>query len=98
LRSLGRELTQKFDPRLFDGFQQLAETIYSQMVTPVTDLAREVSVQDLIPDMILDQDILSGTGVLLLRKGSQLSERSIETLKRLYVYDPPKSGIYVRSG
>ncbi|HCL82039.1 MAG TPA: hypothetical protein DHW81_07460 [Nitrospiraceae bacterium] len=55
----------------------------------------ELRPKDLMTGLIVSRDVRSGTELLLLRKGTTLNERNIETLKRGYHIDPSKSGIFV---
>jgi len=45
--------------------------------------------------MVISRHVITGTGLLLLRKGAFLNDKNIETLKRAANLDPSKSGIFV---
>jgi hypothetical protein len=47
--------------------------------------------------MVVLRDVFSGTGLLLLKQGSVLSDESIRSLKRYYDTDAPKSAVLVLS-
>ncbi len=47
--------------------------------------------------MILSRDLKSGTGMLLITKGTILDEKRIESIKRYYRLDPPSTGVFVWS-
>lgn len=55
----------------------------------------EINYAKLEPGMILSRDFKSGTGMLLLVKGSILDEKVIHGLKRYYQIDSPKTGIFI---
>jgi hypothetical protein len=44
---------------------------------------------------VLSRDICSGTGLLLLSKGTELDADNIQALRRNYRLDPPKGGVFV---
>ena len=48
--------------------------------------------KDLQTGMFFSKDVRSGTGLLLLRKGTKLDDKNIQALKRYYRLDPSSSG------
>ncbi|OGW20411.1 MAG: hypothetical protein A2Z82_02245 [Nitrospirae bacterium GWA2_46_11] len=85
----------QFDPELYGMLHEVAK----EKITIDTGAADAVEVElrpkDLMTGLIVSRDVRSGTELLLLRKGTTLNERNIETLKRGYHIDPSKSGIFV---
>lgn len=95
LASLEQGLGTRFDPKLFSFF-----------VTPVTDQYRPAGLrenlveQTLEPNelregMILAEDLYSGTGLLLLSKGTCLDKNRISSIHRFHKLDPSKSRMIV---
>ncbi|RMG57812.1 MAG: HD domain-containing protein, partial [Deltaproteobacteria bacterium] len=84
-----------FDPDLVSAAVDLIPRVYAEF-TPDTDMVEvEVSPDHLKPGMILARDVTSGTGLLLLRKGTPLDSTKIASLRRYYTLDPSRSGIFV---
>ena len=52
-----------------------------------------IEVKNLVPGMVLGNDIFSSGGLLLLSKGTIISESSIFTLQTYYVFD-----VYIEDG
>lgn len=96
-------LGAQFDPELFPVLVEVVKEKFASTASAVEDVnlsaLRTVEVellpQDLAPGMVVSRDIRSGTGLLLLRMGTALHEKNIDTLKRGYHLDPAKSGIFV---
>lgn len=58
----------------------------------------EIPLKDIAAGMVVSRDVRSGTGILLLRKGTALSEKNIEALRRYDQVDPTQNGVYVLVG
>ena len=70
-------------------------SLFHSIVHDTESIEIELKTKDLTPGMVISRDIITGTGLLLLRKGAFLNDKNIETLKRAANLDPSKSGIFV---
>ncbi len=84
-----------FDPKLIPVVFEQAEPFYKK-IRPKTDhIEIELLPNDLQEGMEASRDVFSGTGILLLTKGTVLAKPSIMLLKRYYELDPAKQGVFV---
>ena len=84
-----------FDPKLIPAVFEQAEAFYKK-IRPKTDhIEIELLPNDLQEGMEASRDVFSGTGILLLTKGTVLAASSIALLKRYYELDPPNQGIFI---
>lgn len=89
------ERGKRFDPRLIAVVETQARAFYKTNI-PETELVEiEISPNELREGMTLSRDVYSGTGILLLSKGTKLEKTSIMVLKRYYNLDPSKHGVFV---
>ena len=95
LERLKKEMGRKFDPALFEVFENPIRDYYSRLIPHLTDIVSEVLPRELLPGMVLSGDVRSGTGVLILKKGSHLTDQNIQFIERMYAFDPPKIGVYI---
>lgn len=95
LRDVEQGVGKKFDPRLFPFVARGVRETYAEFsaATEMTEI--ECKPGELLAGMVLARDLCSGTGILLLGKGSELDIEKIAALKRYYRIDPPKSGVFV---
>ncbi|HKK01015.1 MAG TPA: HD domain-containing phosphohydrolase [Desulfuromonadales bacterium] len=96
LASLDKESGSCFDPQLLTLVRQAA-TIACP--TQPAGGGRELSLspRQLAAGMRVLRDVHSGTGILLLRKGTCLDSATIKALKRYYQIDPPTEAILVQT-
>ncbi|MFA6499987.1 MAG: HD domain-containing phosphohydrolase [Desulfurivibrionaceae bacterium] len=84
-----------FDPKLIPVVLEQAEAFYKK-IRPRTDhIEIELLPNDLLEGMEASRDVFSGTGILLLTKGTVLAKPSILLLKRYYELDPANQGVFV---
>ena len=84
-----------FDPKLIPVVLEQAEIFYKK-IRPRTDhIEIELLPADLQEGMEANRDVFSGTGILLLTKGTVFATASIALLKRYYDLDPPNEGVFV---
>ncbi|MFH1021232.1 MAG: HD domain-containing phosphohydrolase [Pseudomonadota bacterium] len=84
-----------FDPKLIPVVFEQAEPFYKK-IRPRTDhIEIELMPGDLQAGMEASRDVFSGTGILLLTKGTVLANPSIMLLKRYYELDPANQGVFV---
>lgn len=100
LDKIRTSLGTQFDPELFKFFTDVVKEKFDSISKKVeidlkTRIEIELTVNDVMPGMIVSRDIRSGTGLLLLSAGTVLNDKNIATLKRGYHIDPAKTGIFV---
>lgn len=89
-------LGTRFDPNLFKPLAEAAGAYYSDADAVVEHTRRcELEPGELAVGMMVLRDVYSGTGLLLLQKGSVLSEENIRSLKHYYASDPPERPVLV---
>ncbi len=87
-------LASQFDAALFAPLEKAARELFSSIFRDdVVEI--ELTAKDLAAGMVLAMDLNTGTGLLLLRKGTVLNDQNIEVLKRAVYLDPSKGGIFV---
>ena len=96
LEGVNALLGSRFDPSLYKPLAEAAGGHYSgQDVTLEHSRRCELRPRQLCVGMMVLRDVYSGTGLLLLQKGSVLTERSIRSLKHYYATDPPEQLVHV---
>jgi response regulator RpfG family c-di-GMP phosphodiesterase len=95
LSHIKASLATQFDTSLFASLEKAALEFFHSIVSETDFIEVELKTKDLAPGMVISRDVITGTGLLLLRKGTVLSDKNIETLKRAANLDPSKSGIFV---
>ncbi len=89
------------DPALMGHFKRFARYHYfAQTTKPEGDshhgtMELELSPGKLKEGLIISRDVVSGTGLLLMRSGTVLDEAKIVSVRRYYQIDPPKNGVFV---
>ena len=78
------------------AFRVTAKYTYALTHTEEVFDELEIKPANLHIGMVLARDVLSGTGLLLLRRGVTLDEDRIASVKRYYQIDPPTHGIFVQ--
>jgi response regulator RpfG family c-di-GMP phosphodiesterase len=95
LSQIKASLATQFDTSLFASLEKAALEFFHSIVSDTDFIEVELKTKDLALGMVISGDVITGTGLLLLRKGTVLSDKNIETLKRAANRDPSKSGIFV---
>jgi hypothetical protein len=85
-------LATQFDATIYAPLEKMARKLFRSIDRDTDSI---VKTKDLAPGMVIYRDVITGTGLLLLRKGTVLSDKNIETLKRAVNLDLYKSGILV---
>ena len=88
-------LATQFDATLYKPLEKGAREFLHSIIRDADSMEIELTAKDLTPGMVISRDVITGTGLLLLRKATVLSNKNIETLKRAAYLDPSKSGIFV---
>jgi len=98
LAELKTLLGSRFNPAMFASVAVAAHQVFS-VFHPKNDLVeRDISIKNLSERMVLSRDLCSGTGLLLLSRGTELDAVKIMALQRYYRLDPPKERVYVFAG
>ncbi len=97
LDALESEWGSLLDPSLKKILAEGAEEISSKLEISSDVVETKVSPNELEEGMLLLHDLYSGTGVLLLKKGTFFDEVSINAVKRCYLVDPFERDISVLS-
>ncbi len=77
-----------FDPALFTLLETAAREVYGRIPPRSEMTLRTLEPDDLMPGMVLDDDLLTGTGLMLLNRGSVLTRKAIESIQRYHQIDP----------
>ncbi len=95
LNDVQKRLGSIFDPALYPHLKNPVSRLYEKAL-PKKDLVEmELSPFELKPGMVVARDVRSGTGLMLLRKGTTLDEKNIRALRRYAEIDPSKTGVFV---
>jgi response regulator RpfG family c-di-GMP phosphodiesterase len=95
LAQIKASVATQFDTSLFAPLEKAALEFFHSIVSDEDLIEMEIKTNDLAPGMVISRDVITGTGLLLLLKGTVLNDKNIETLKRAAYLDPSKSGIFV---
>ncbi len=90
-------LGSRFDPKLFVPFEKVVRELYSRRPDRSAYGEIELSPTRLKAKMALSRDFRSGTDILILKKRTLLDPQKIELIKRYYLLDPPKCGVFIRT-
>jgi response regulator RpfG family c-di-GMP phosphodiesterase len=95
LPRLEKLLGKHFDPALFPYFCKPIEELYRQEKPPTHQIEKVIKPHLLQMGMILAEDLYSGTGLLLLNKGTCLDKDCISSIRRYDQLDPFEKGVRV---
>ncbi len=95
LAALDSEWGSILDPSLKDVLAEGANEVYTKLDISSDIVEKKVSPNELEEGMQLRHDLYSGTGVLLLKKGTFFNEASIKAVNRCYMVDPFEREILV---
>lgn len=90
-------LGTRFDSQLYPFVEKEIKGVYSKILPhgKARMLEVELNVNNIQEGMILSRDVTSGTGLILLSRGTILNAKSIQALRRYYQLDPSGTGIFV---
>ncbi len=94
LKHVKEELGKRFDRKLYPLIETPVREVYAEILQKTDVVEMELHIKDLRVGMVLAKDVRSGTGLLILCKGTILNEQNIESLRRSYRIDPSKSCIF----
>lgn len=95
LEEMWSQSGKQLDPDLLSCFEESAREITKADAFKSHTVEIELYPDELMPDMIISRDVRSGTGLLLISRGVTLNPRKIDSLRRHYRLDPPRTGVYV---
>jgi response regulator RpfG family c-di-GMP phosphodiesterase len=91
-----KELGGQLDPALFEVMLPHIRALYTPVGSRRAEAAeKELRPKQLIEGMTVSRNFYSGSGRLLLSKGTVLDADQISTVAHQYSMDPPPGGIYV---
>lgn len=88
--------TTLLDPQLVTKFQGIVRIVYFEGRKAGESAEVEVGHMDLVPGMTVARDVESGSGVLLMQRGSVLDVAGVALIRIHYRKNPPKHGIFVQ--
>jgi response regulator RpfG family c-di-GMP phosphodiesterase len=81
----------QFDPALYQPLAKVVKDLIRRADTAEMDADKELGPNDLVSGMVVMKDVRSGTGILLLSRGTVLNGQRIEAIKRHFRLDAPKN-------
>ncbi len=95
LTQVRSQLPVMFDPDLYVVLEEVVHGVYMLEQTQVSMVEKVLQPIELKAGLVLASDVLSGTGIFLLGRGTMLDKQNISALKRYFRLDPPKEGVNV---
>lgn len=96
LRWVEESLGGALDPALYPFLKEAAPEVY-QSLAQTWSTVREIPAFRLRPGMVLANDLFSGSGLLILRRGTVLDEKAISSIRRFSDPDPSERDIPIFS-
>jgi response regulator RpfG family c-di-GMP phosphodiesterase len=84
------------DPLLVPAFRDIVKLVYAEGSRTASFADVEVGSMDVVPGMRTARDVTSGSGVLLIQRGSILDAAGVALIRSQYKKNPPQQGIYVQ--
>ncbi len=97
LNLLKEESRKRFDPHIYPVLKDNIRTVYSALFLSENQEEYQVEIDWLKVGMVLSKDLKTGTGLLLLTRGTKLNDHTIDCIKRYAKIDPSDNKIYVLS-
>lgn len=95
----GKQLGSRLDPALFDPMLRHATALYASLARSAPPFVEnELRPRELHEGQTISRNLYSGTGLLLLTKGTELDAAKIASIVRYYQIDPPDEGVWVTRG
>lgn len=95
LNQVKSELDRKFDGELIPLIESPIRDTYADILQKNNAMEKEIQPKNLRAGMVLSRDVRSGTGLLIVRSGTVIGEKNIESIKRSYRLDPAKYGVFI---
>lgn len=86
----------QLDPHLVMKFQPITKVVYSEGKKTGMIAEVEIDMAELVPGMTIARDVESGSGVLLMQRGSILDATGVSLIRSQYRKNPPRQGIFVQ--
>jgi len=95
-----KQLGHALDPALFEPIERHAIELYASLAGSAHEqfAERELKPKELHDGLVINRNLYSGTGLLLLTKGTILDSQKIAAILRYYSIDAPATGIFVTRG
>lgn len=95
LEEMRATTARQLDVDLFHLFAGVALEMADSLATLRGAGEREIHPDAVLPGMVLSRDLRSGTGVLLIAKGTEVRLHHTASIQRYYRVDPPERGVFV---
>lgn len=92
LNHLRKNAGSRYDPAVVEA---IAQTQYTLDVSSLAPMERIVSYRDLAPGMVLNRDLVTDRGILLISRGGVLTRTMVERLRRLGAEDNLRTPIHI---
>jgi len=92
LNHLRKNAGSRYDPAVVEA---IAQTQYILDVSSLAPMERIVSYRDLAPGMVLNRDLVTDRGILLISRGGVLTRTMVERLRRLGAEDNLRTPIHI---
>ncbi len=93
--SVKQEAGKKLDPAICGLLEKPLREKYATVAPKAGIREVELLLKDLAAGMVVSRDVLSGTGILLLSKGTLLDQKNIQALRRYEQVDPTQRGVFI---
>jgi response regulator RpfG family c-di-GMP phosphodiesterase len=84
------------DPLLVPAFRNIVNMVYADGRRTGALAEVEVGSMNVVPGMRIARDVVSGSGVLLIQRGSVLDAAGVALIRSQYKKNPPPQGVYVQ--
>ncbi|GAB4562620.1 MAG: response regulator [Geothermobacteraceae bacterium] len=95
LRKVEDQLGSRFDPDLFKFVRQPAVEHYGKMICSGDKVGAILKPPELRSGMVLAENLISGSGLMLLKEGTVLEKKHLDSIMRYHMIDPFPGGITV---
>jgi len=92
LNHLRKNAGSRYDPAVVEA---IAQTQYTLDVASLAPMERIVGYRDLAPGMVLNRDLVTDRGILLISRGGVLTQTMVDRLRRLGAEDNLKMPIHI---
>ncbi len=86
----------QLDPQLVAKFQGITRIVYFEGRKAGIVSEVEIGCLGLLPGMVISRDVVSGSGVLLLQRGSVIDASGVALIRSQYLKNPPKQGVFIQ--
>ena len=95
LKKISFEVSQEFDPLLYNVLEITAYELEDSLFSPDDIIEAELSIQNISPGLLLSRDVMGNSGLVLLKKDSVLTAKNIEQLAKAFHMDQVQHSIFV---